>query len=390
VLDGRAAEGSGVATKNARGRAMGRRIRQKEAQRAEAKRRVDAHLARKIAIAPAPDDFYGFSVQRQALIDRYFAYFLRSPRDWRRRGKSKSEEKRFVELIKFTVAQYSTPDHLTAVWAHGPSRSPTLAGIDLYAWWLAVAQGKSLYKALAHRWLSKLETHHFLNAPVGIDSAQACWYAVARPHADLFSDAVKVARTKLAERYPIANPFGREIAQYFARHRASIEEMDDLIDYLQAAKLEDHNFSLKGRSPASLRRKTEEWHRALRKRQSIGGDAWPGHPIPDGAYESGNKENRTRWIFKQIKSGDDLYAEGQRMHHCVAMYKPLCMKGAVSIWSVTYECPPGTWHRGVTLEVSSGREIVQCRGFANRPPHQDERNLVTRWADENGLTWRSR
>jgi PcfJ-like protein len=371
---------------------MGRRIRQREAQLAAAERRVHAHLSRKTVVTAPPDDFYGLGTARQALIDRYRAYFVRSPRDWRCRIKSKSEDKRFVELVKFTFARFPTPAHLTEVWANAStqSRSPTLGGINLLEWWLAVAQGKSLYKMLASRWLSKLETHHFLVAPSGLDSAQALWYAVARPHTDIPSDAVKVARTKLPDRYPIANPFGREIARYFARNPASIQEMDDLIDYLQAAKLEDHAFSLKGRSLASLHKKMEEWHRALIKQRSIGGDAWPGHAIPDCEYESGHDETRVRWLFKQIKTGDDLYAEGQRMHHCVASYKALCVKGASSIWSVTHESPTGTRHRRVTLEVSSNREIVQCRGFANRLAHAEETDIVTRWADENGLTWRSR
>ena len=367
---------------------MGRRIRQREAQLAAADRRVEAHLARKAIVAAAPDDFYGLSSERQALIDRYRAYFVRSPRDWRCRIKSKSADKRFVELVKFTFAKYPTPAHLTEAWANAStsSRSPTLGGINLLEWWLAVAQGKSLYKTFANRLLSKLETHHFIAAPSGLDSAQALLYAVARTHAAVPSDAVKVARTKLPARYPIANPFGREIAQYFARNPATIQEMDDLIDYLQAAKLDDHTFSLKGRSLVSLRRKMEEWHRALAKQKSIAGDAWGGDPIADCEYETGGTDNRARWLVRQIKTGNDLYAEGQRMHHCVASYKARCMRGASSIWSVTYESPIGCWHRGVTVEVSD-RAIVQCRGFANRPPHAEETTIVGRWAEENGLTW---
>ena len=32
-------------------------------------------------------------------------------------------------------------------------------------------------------------------------------------------------------------------------------------------------------------------------------------------------------------------------------------------------------------------EIVQCRGFANRLPLINERAIVQRWADDNGLAW---
>jgi hypothetical protein len=370
---------------------MGRRNHQRQAQRAMADRQVRAHLARRIAAAEPPDDFYGFSRERQALIERYDARYIRSPRDWRCKVKSKSESKRFIELVRFTFARFPTPDHLTAVWAEAtaPACSTTLAGIDLREWWLAVAQGNSLYKAIARRWLSKAETHHFVNAPAGLDSAQACWYAVARPYASVSSDALKIAKTKLPDRFPIANPFGREIAQYFARSPAAIAEMDDIIDYLQAAKLECHLFSLKGRSLAALRRRMQEWHRALAKQQSIGGDAWSGHPIPDYEYRNGGGDEQSRWHFRQIKTGDDLFAEGQRMRHCVAAYKERCMRGEVSIWAVDCERPAGVWNRGVTLEVRNTQAIVQCRGFANRQPLPEERSVVARWADENGLTWRT-
>jgi hypothetical protein len=63
-----------------------------------------------------------------------------------------------------------------------------------------------------------------------------------------------------------------------------------------------------------------------------------------------------------------LFREGQRMHHCAASYKHLCMNGQVSIWSLTSEFPLGHINRGVTVEVRNDSAVVQCRGFANRLP----------------------
>jgi hypothetical protein len=77
------------------------------------------------------------------------------------------------------------------------------------------------------------------------------------------------------------------------------------------------------------------------------------------------------------------------MHHCVASYKPLCMTGAVSIWSLACEFPLGKINRGVTLEVRKDGAIVQCRGFANRRPYGNEAAMVKRWALDYGMTWQA-
>jgi hypothetical protein len=165
--------------------------------------------------------------------------------------------------------------------------------------------------------------------------------------------------------------------------------MNDLIDTIYAAKQEDERFSLKGRTLAALRRRMEEWHRALRKSQAIGGGAWAGRPMPDIDYEAGSESKKAIWRFRQIKTGSELFREGQRMHHCVAGYKHLCMSGDVSIWSLTSEYPLNHINRGVTIEVRRDGVIVQCRGFANRLPHGNEVVMVKRWARDHGLTWQA-
>ena len=133
----------------------------------------------------------------------------------------------------------------------------------------------------------------------------------------------------------------------------------------------------------------EDWHRALRRSQAIGGGAWAGSPLPDVEYAIGKERHRAIWRVRQIKTGHELFREGQRMHHCVAGYKPACTQGDVSIWSLTSEFPIGRLNRGVTIEVTKDGRIVQCRGFANRLPYGNEVTMAKRWANEHRLTWAS-
>jgi len=165
--------------------------------------------------------------------------------------------------------------------------------------------------------------------------------------------------------------------------------MDDLVDFLFVAKQEDAGFTLKGRALTALLRRMEDWHRTLRRSQSIGGGAWAGSPLPNVEYKTGSEHRRAIWRVRQIKTGNELFREGERMHHCVAGYKFACLQGTVSIWSLTSEFPLGRLNRGVTMELTRDGRIVQCRGFANRLPHGNEATMAKRWAREHGLTWAS-
>lgn len=246
-----------------------------------------------------------------------------------------------------------------------------------------------LYKQEAHPYLSRQETHYFLTAPAEITSTkQAFWYAVARALTERADVAFKVARSKVAN-YSIASTYWKDVARFFARNPLAIHEMDDLADFLLAAKQEDQDFSLKGRTLVSLTQRMHDWHRTLQRRRAIGGESWRGILIADIEYGIGKDDKYAIWRFRQIKTSGELYREGQRMHHCVVSYTAACMRGDISIWSLTSEFPIGRVNRGVTVEVTKDGRIVQCRGFGNRLPYGNELTMVKRWAHEHALTWAS-
>lgn len=382
---------------------MGKKNRAREARRRQDDNVVWAVLKshsetvgpRTRAHAPGCFDEFGYEYRRR--VDALRDYALRPPTDWRCRIKSRSEEKRFLELVRFSFARYRVAPHLEQTWIAPidddfvdqitAPNLPRANAPDMHRWYLIAAQGGSLYKQEAHPWLSKQECHHFLTAPADIGSLRrAMWYAVARAQSDDKEAALKVARSKVAT-YSIASSWWKEVARFFARNPIVVHEIDDLVDFLFVAKQEDAAFTLKGRTLATLRRRMEDWHRALRKSQAIGGGTWAGSPLPDVEYETGKEHHRAIWRFRQIKTGEELFREGQRMHHCVAGYKTSCMQGYVSIWSLTSEFPIGRLNRGVTMEVTKDGRIVQCRGFANRLPYANEVTMGKRWAREHGLTW---
>jgi hypothetical protein len=91
------------------------------------------------------------------------------------------------------------------------------------------------------------------------------------------------------------------------------------------------------------------------------------------------------WTITEILTSRALFLEGQAMRHCVATYKEDCIRRQVSIWSMQVETQRGR-QRALTIEVDiPKRTVCQVRGKCNRLPSANERAIVERWAEAEGL-----
>jgi hypothetical protein len=252
---------------------MGKRNRWRENRRREADRRLSAVLeanSRSDARPSAPECFADFTAEFRAKIASLRSYALRAPEDWRCRIRSRSLERRCIDLVRFTFARFRVAEHLERTWIEDidddfvdritPAmrpQAPRWAGApDLRRWHVVAAQGGSLHKLEARPHLSRQETHHLLAAPPEITSAKrAFWYAVARAQCDRVDVALRIARCKVTN-YSIASTFWKEVARFFARYQLTVDAMDDLVDFLFAAKREDAVFTLRA---ARSRRCSAGW-----------------------------------------------------------------------------------------------------------------------------------
>lgn len=382
---------------------MGKKLKLREARRFAAEEAFRARLRTHARTEPRQgfiDCFAEFPASYRAKVEAYRAFALNPPEAWRCNLRIRAPEVRFLDLVRFVFARFPVARHLETAWLDGLGAGNRresagraaieLAGLDLCRWYIIAAQGRSLYGEVAHPFLTRRETHHFVAAPDAVTStARAFWYAVVRAATDDEAAALRLARSKIAA-FPVIWDFWKDTARFLARNRISIPEINDLIDYLAAAREEDPEFSLEGRSLPALRRRMEEWHERLWAQCEIYGGKWHGRAQPDAYYEMNGQGGRAIWWFSQIKNGAELYREGERMHHCVASYAGACADDRCSIWSLTCEYPAGKLNRCLTIEVSDNGEIVQCRGFANRRPLADEIAMIRHWANEHGLTLASR
>jgi hypothetical protein len=333
---------------------------------------------------------------------------LRDPSAWRPQMKTRDAARLRLAAARYLFARYPVADHLEQIWTD-------CRGLDhdeivlRKRWYVVAAGGGSLYKAEASGWLSRKEVHAFLNPPPGLGFEAAIWHAIARSYSNDLAIALRIARSRIAQTPRAELGFWREVARFFCANPATVEEMDDLRDYLEDSRQRDPAYSLKGRTLASLGRQMREWHRdldaiarieAARRRAeeaqarargqaayaASSDGSWPGAAIADWSWTTAVKDRSKREEYRviQLRTAVDLVEETRTMHHCVASYAAKCIAGYASIWSLRRRAA-GTAERLLTIEINRQNRAVQVRGFANRAALPEERKLLERWAAARGI-----
>lgn len=353
---------------------------------------------------PAPD----FDRAIEEAKRGFAADVVRDAWAWRPQMKTRDPARLRLAAARHLFARYPVPDHLEQIWIG----SDGLGADEIHLrkrWYIVAAGGGSLYKAGADAWLSRKEVHAFLNPPGCLGFEEAIWHAIVRPFTDDAGIALRIARSRIA-RSPRADiGFWREAARFFCKHRIAIEAMNDLCDYLADCLRRHPDYSLKGRTPASLDRQMRDWHRdlaaiarieAARRRaeeaqarargawsaEPPAGGRWQGAALEDWSWTPSSKDRSQREVYWVIQLGTaaDLVAETRAMHHCVASYAAKCIGGHASIWSLRRRAA-GTTERLLTIELDRQFRAVQIRGFANRLARPEERKILERWARARGV-----
>jgi hypothetical protein len=232
--------------------------RRQEAERA----RVEVYEAslRRVSqrARPAPDFHKAIAEARSG----FEAAVVRDPWAWRPQMKTRDAARLRLAAARYLFARYPVGKHLEQIWVDhvGLERDEIVLR---KRWYIVAAGGGSLYKERAGAWLSRKEVHAFLN-PLGSPGFEAAiWQAIARSYADNAAIALRIARTRIVRTPRAELGFWREVVRFFCAHPATVEEMDDLRDYLADCRQREPGFSLKGRTLASLNRQMRCWHRDL-------------------------------------------------------------------------------------------------------------------------------
>ena len=329
------------------------------------------------------------------LASTHRPYVFRDPARFNRRVRTKSAERIRLMAAEHVFGKYPVARHVRSVWFSETNPPDDRTRLELQlrlSVYLTAASGGSVQKTCTGAFMTKKETHRFLNLSHTDSFTEAMWFTLACSHTSDLGIAKRAACSRLAEQ-SYFDPFWREALRFFCVNPVAIARMNDMIDFLRQERVRNPQYSLKGRTLASVAQQVEQWHRALNRARRLGNATWDGADLSDAIYHDQlmSKDRRVDWRFSQIKTSQALAEEGTAMHHCVYSYQQLCINGAVSIWSLKQR--PATrnqsapWSRALTIEMDIARKrLVQLRGYANRPMNADERQIVSRWAADSGLS----
>lgn len=336
------------------------------------------------------------------VVNRYRTHFIADPHQ-AKHSKSSDPYRQLIPFVRKAFAKYPVGGPLLYSWsnlipksarevdeARGAVDAPRQlqlhranifegqSPIDLRLWYITAASGGSLYKEHAKNKLTKAEVHYLITCRHELHAAQAMTYAIARGFGADDGRAFILATSRLPYQLSVGEKL-RNLIRFFVREMPRAAELDQLFDYLRQAQ-----WNVLGTTLNQVRKRSEEWHRAMAKLQSIGGGSWPGHAVADYTVARTElhqgKEEEVEWKLIQVRTGNALYDEGQAMRHCVAGYKQRCISGECSIWSLRRNS-----ERKLTIELHNNGTIVQARGYANRNAKADELAIMKAWAHENDL-----
>lgn len=319
------------------------------------------------------------------ILRNYGQWFIQPLDNFESRLKSKREDKLLMEMVRFSLNRYPVNFALSSVWTQG-KLTPILK-VDYHLWYICVAQGGSLYKSYAKEHLTKKEVHNLVTCPHLLNINQALCYTVAKSAGASEGLALKLCKSKLSE--TSFTEFWRSVNRFFVTNTPKdIDEINDLMDYIRAKKLEADSYSMSGKTLAVLRKGMTDWHYELRRIKIMGNASWEGTYLPDEEFKSPDYENdKIMWTMHQIKTSKELAREGTQMHHCVYSYRDGCVKGTLSIWSLSRRDANGLSKPKITVELRNNGWIAQARGFGNRAVKPDERYILNLWVKRNGLSW---
>lgn len=282
-------------------------------------------------------------------------------------------------LAQHLVARYRVPRFLSAAWyAVDEARSD-----DKRGWFVAHGAGVRVRSLnLPLRMTRKME-HIFLASSdhLAIERAMRRAELMGLGAPDVLTDAVLA--TRLATDLTNADHW-RTVWLFLIAHwqEIGIDRIGPIVDFIEAQP----DFSMKGRTPASVLRLMEQWHRGLGL--VTGGLSWERSRIEAMRHSMPAQDPQdppVLWEFVELTDSAQLKAEGTALRHCVARYASYCHGGTSRIWSLRSR--RGSRVRSIiTIEVNPRTNaIVQARGFRNRLPSARAMDLVRTWAARERL-----
>ena len=334
-------------------------------------------------------------VQGIAALANHHESWIRSPEKWKVRKHNR--DRQFSELARHLLAAYEVPLFMDCVWFNG--------NVTYQTWFKHIGTGQNIRTAPDIPIpLTKKMAHHFLQAPRHYTIEEALrWGQVHALGGDKYlADALR--GTRLTGTFSNDDFWINVIRFFIANPMLDVSHANPIIDYIWHQKYENQrvfvergvareigpaqpNFSMRGRTPETLLRQVEAWHGQLGREAKGGELGWIRSEIGEFHTLEGSEEARNMkfWSIRELLSSDELIDESRALKHCVSTYARSCHTGRSSIWTMEIEDENGR-RKILTIEVAPRAKVIrQVRGKQNRSPTPKEKDLLGRWAEQEGL-----
>jgi hypothetical protein len=331
-------------------------------------------------------------------LARHSLGWIRAVGDWK--PQTHNTRRQFSSLARHLFAEWPVPAFADSAWFLGNGKE----AVRQQEWFLHIGKGHNIRTADLPLAYTKRMAHYFMQAPPDLTVESALRWGQIHGLGGTARLVSAIVGTRLGSSF-LDDDFWATVLQFFiANPMLDLAHVGPIVDYIHlqrftsqdvfvAPGVVEHrgppqpNFTMKGRTPASLLRQVAAWHRTLTKTEQPQAQ-WPRSGIDNFEFVEGGERggNLKIWTITELLSTKALIAEGRAMKHCVATYAQSAASGARSIWTLEVETFEGR-SKVLTVEVQNGARLVcQARGKCNMLPGEKHRAILRRWAEQAGLT----
>jgi hypothetical protein len=287
-------------------------------------------------------------------------------------------EGQLKSLIRHCFAKFEVPAFMENVFA-GESKVHML-------WYIQLGRGDSVQQLAAFpvAFTGRM-AHEFRQTPNNFSVAQAIRRAQATGFGASEERAEAIAWSSLAENFQ-HEAFYSTVINFIVNvnEEVAFDVLQHVLEYIEAMRVNNAVFAMKGRTWAALARQSAEWHVAMaKKREAEGRSQWIPAPIANYVVADGDCTIK----IIQLLTSEALYEEGAEMSHCVAEYEDACEEGRTAIFSVRKFAEGQAWYETLaTVEVFlEDMEIVQAKAMYNEMICETAHAVISEWAHRERL-----
>lgn len=310
-------------------------------------------------------------------MSQYGDRFVRNVEGWKREGLNETQQ--LNSLLKHCFELYPTATFLRDTFFKTNNTHIT--------WYVDIALGKSVFELTAFpSMFTKKMAHAFTNISEKCSVEKALSIAVVKSCKPSPTVQYLIINSSLVAQNLTEDAFWRSAVQFFCGyHFLERHEFYEVLDYLAYVKNRDTDFTLKGRTFASLKRLSDEWHeRAYLRRDGNRNLFWNSQGVQPFEYVEIENDTIRAYKIEELCSSKELFTEGFKMRHCVAGYDLSCSMGRSAIFTLyEYEDENTVVEKLVTIEINlTDKKIMQARGKCNQKPSRKCIAIIQEWAKE--------